>query len=630
MASIITGNLIKELRRRRRWQRCQLLRGNSHAELTAGRVECNVQNPMEDTYRDFMTMLEMPVEDFFYTNMNIYRSPLLDCLAEPENTEAQAEAARLIALLEEKKGFKKDIYRQFLLSCKARLYRNTGAALDTIKKTVREGMAVTFPEFDENNLTDEMLILEEPALLHTLALACADKGDYPEAIRILQYIRKGLDKLPEDEREKEKKLPLILLSLADNLMRVSEYAQALEICELGYAASVKRQRGRCCPDFAYRKALALERLGQNGECKLLLHLAYFGYTLLRNPKMAERVREDAKGRFNIEINTYGCDTLEFIKYSFQPKPYDAPVECDKIGNFIRVLRKRAGISQAALCQGICDISVLSRIENNKIQANVYFLEAFMQRLGRDINLYFTTFLSAHSFYEKQKRDEIMSRLVNRQYDAAEKLLAELETSEAYHTGVNLQFIKNAKASIIESKEGYNNNHINMVREALKITRPDFDENKIPQYRLTYYELMLINKMAIHDTENNNRNHGLKIFERLRDSMNGSYADESEKIRMYSVVLYNYSKNLGLQKRYDEALEIIAEGEELELRHGSFKLLPDFSINKACDLLEMGEKEKSVPYFALAYYGSLLLKDDAAVINDYVRERLGIEFDGFID
>jgi hypothetical protein len=272
----------------------------------------------------------------------------------------------------------------------------------------------------------------------------------------------------------------------------------------------------------------------------------------------------------------------------------------------------------------------TRKNNNSraiIQPGVFLLEAILQRLGRSSDLYFDTFLSAQDFNEKQMRNEVTSLLVLLKYDEAAELLEVLEGKKSFQSGINLQFILNAKASIVSAREGYGQAYIELINKAISITIPDFDEMKITGYRLTYIEITLINKLANYAGENGDVPRALNIYKRLRDNMNYNYLDEHEKVRTYSMILYNYSKYLGLEGRYAEALTLIAEGELLALKHKRLSDMPGFMINKACDLLEIGNKEDSIPFFALSYYGSEIINDlkSQRIDADYVKEKLKIVF-----
>jgi transcriptional regulator with XRE-family HTH domain len=292
---------------------------------------------------------------------------------------------------------------------------------------------------------------------------------------------------------------------------------------------------------------------------------------------------------------------------------------------------QAGLSLKELCHGICSESTLYRIEkgvNGIKQPSVYLLEALMQRLGRSIDLYFDTFMSVSDFNEKQMRNEIIVLLTLRKYDEAENLLEQLQAKANYQTGINLQFILSSKSTIVAAKEGHEQHYIDLVNRAIKITIPDFDEREIERYRLTYIEITLINKLATHSAENNKALHTAKIYEQLRNSINRFYLDEREKLKTYIMILYNYSKCLGLMKRYDEALEIIAEGEMLSSQSERLTMLPGLMLNKACDYFELGKIDESLPYFALYYYGCEIVekRKNQNKAKDYVIENLNIMFE----
>ncbi|MCL2050238.1 MAG: helix-turn-helix domain-containing protein [Lachnospiraceae bacterium] len=637
MSSFKTGELVKQIRERKKWQQKELLFDSSAcADITLSRIENNRQKPNQDNFFLLMEQLKMPIKQIIYAylenqTMDIYllRDQLINCLEKDViDAKAQLAAKKMINQLKRQAGFDEGLNQQFFLSCKAKLYEKLGSRTTYVLNLIDKGLSITFPEFDEDNFGGEMLLFEEIELLHTKSLLLSRLGDHRQAIKLLYFVQKGLSKLPEDDYEKEKKLSAVLLTLAQLLIEVSDFADALTVCEAGFTVAKESNKGREIAEFLYLKALCLFHLGQKKQCRDLLYQAYFGFSILQMGKQAEKVRENAKAIFGIKIETYGADAIVSQKDPiFQPTDRGVPMACKDMGTLLARLRMESGLSLKELSQGICNYTTLNRIENGKVQANVYYLEAFFQKLGRDINLYANTFLSAKEFEEKQIRNEIMSKLAVLQYKEAEELILILEKKNSYQSGINLQFIEKSRASIIYAKEGSSINLFNKIMEALYITKPDFNELKIRQYRLMFYEIQLVNLLAAYYCENGQLSHGVKIFEQLRESINNTYVDEMEKIRTYPMVLYNYSKFLGIMKRYDEALEIIAEGENLDKKHKRINTLNGFAINKACDYLELGRKEESIPYFAQAYYCYGMMGEKAAqkLIQDYAKERLGLKF-----
>ena len=134
-------------------------------------------------------------------------------------------------------------------------------------------------------------------------------------------------------------------------------------------------------------------------------------------------------------------------------------------------------------------------------------------------------------------------------------------------------------------------------------------------------------MANNFCSNGNTPKGLSLFEDIIESMDRYYTDEHEKMRMYTMVLYNYSTFLGRNGRYRESIEAANKGEELDIKHGKLSQLPNFYINRACCMLETGDKENSLPYFALAYYGFSVLSrlKEKEIVRNYAIKHCDIDF-----
>jgi len=634
MPSYSSGSLIKSARERKRLSQMMLLSvsalGASFAyELTQlSKIENKRHAPRDKTVSKFLSVLDLSVPTFFCPYLTdqteevfAVRDRILYLLDDASPLYFD-EAESLIYGLERKDGFDSPINRQFILWCKAHVneLRLLDAA-DTLT-LAKEGMALTYKGFDESSFEGNVLIFEEPSLLHTMALAYNRAGEKAKAISLLRRIEEGISHLPEDSREKEKKLAPVMLTLADILIQEGEYNEALAVCLSGNGASIKRNKGAYAPDFLFNMAKCNRSIEQ-------LTLAYFGYCLLHKTELAEQVRTFAKNELDVHIKTYGADGLVFGAVDTKVA-HGELMACSDIGTLIAKFREQAGLNQSELCQGICDQTTLAKIEKGTRQGNVYVLEAIVQRLGRDPNKYFCTFPSVEDFADKQVRDEIDSCLLNLNYKEAADLLESLKSSKAYSKrALGRQYLLKTEAALFSNNEGHGNpRYLEMLKEAIGMTRPDFDEREVEGYRLTIAEISIIKQIAVHYCEAGNMKQGLRLFERLKDSINRYYVDEHEKVNSYPSLLYNYSKYLALAERHEDALEIVDEGEALAIKHKQFVLLPSFAVNRACCLLDLGQKEKSVPYFAMAYYGMIILghSNSRLIIVNHVKEHLGIMFD----
>jgi len=546
------------------------------------------------------------------------------------------QAAEILQLFDTLEGFEEGINRQFLLSHRARFLEQTGAPASEIMPLIEEGLDITFPEYRECTVADAILIFEESELLHTKARILFADNKPHEAISLLENIRAGLSKLPVDDCERERQLGPVLLTLSAYQVHTKDYAGAYEASKEGARISYWRKQGKYMPDFLLNRALSYHGMDMPDRCRNMLQAAYFGYSLVRDAAKASRTLATAK-ELNLQFETYGANDLANLPRPSQPYTRGEIIASANIGEFILKLRKKANLTLDQLCQGIYSVGNLSKIEKNQITGSVYGMEGIMQRLGRHIDYYLNTFLSGKDFDEKQMRDKIIALAVSHEYEAAEALLQELAAKKTFQKGICLQFVKKMEAIIHDAKHGPTPQVLEMLCTALQITWPAFDEtnpkciNSIAIRPLAYYEISILNQIAMHYRNIGDYPTAIKLYERLRESMDNSYVDELEKARMYGALLYNYAKSLAQMTRYDEALSIINEGINFELRGRRLQNLPDFAICKALCLLEVGRKEESIPYFAQGYYGAGMFADfggtqNMTIIIDYVCEKLGIVFE----
>jgi len=500
-----------------------------------------------------------------------------------------------------------------------------------IYKLINEGMHLTYPEFDMQVFKAKLFMYEEANLLHTLARTFGGDGRLDDAIQLLDKIYEGLEKLPTDNKVKESKQPQILLTLAEMLLRKAEYAKALPLCEKGQDISVKRNQGRLTPTFMFYQATCQFYLGNQNKCPNLLKQDYFGYRIMEMKSQAAEMLATAQNLFGVKIETYGTEHLQPRTIAPQARHGGAEA-CKTIGGLLKQFKEEQGIKANTIYQGICTASTYNRIEKGKIQQpDVYEMEALMQRLGRDPDKYYNIILIKDEFDDKQTRDNIMTLLVAGKTDDAEKLLNSIKNKKAFkNKPLGKQFVASVEASVYRSRNGYTSEYEKRLLSALEITLPHYEESCIFKQRLTHREINIITQLACYyaGKKDNELDRGLEMFRQLRESVNKFYVDGHEMVRTYVTVLYHYSKYLGLAKQYHKALAIIEEGEQLCLSYKRIRQLPGFAVNKACDLLELGKEEESVPYFAMAYYGSALIKrtDDQKITGKYVSERLGITFD----
>ena len=635
MASVFLGRTIKELRARKKLTQESLIEmfaGFADYEPTVFRLETGELLPRPDTVRGVLDTLEAPMGDFLCPHLGnqpmdvqALRVGLIQALDNNDLPEAQALYDEMSAL----EGFDEPINRQFLLSQQARLWEQQGKPADEIMPLVREGLMETLEDLDENSPGDIVLVFEEPELFHTLARLHAAKGSYQVAAKILTDTINGLRRLPTGERERDRRVVPLSLSLIDCLLKSGAYEDALKACEFGFDVSVRQTAGQGVPEFILYKAQALHNMGQGQETANLLRMAFVGYMLLDEKVAAMDVLVKAKDECGVSFNTYGMENLDIPPRTKTPFARGKVPACKNIGEMIRILRKEAKLSLAELCEGICSVPNLSKIEMGDIHGHMHYIEPLLQRLGRDPLLYCNFFLTRADYEARELRDIVDSMLFSRKYDKAAAALEQLKTYEAYESRANLQFVKRAETELFMNEHGITHPEVEVkLLQTIRMSRSGFKEEDIRRYPLTLDEANLINWLASYSMETKELKRASKIYEALIENINRRYVDEREKVRIYSMFMFNYSTCLGRMERRPEALEVIKEAEDFDRNRGRLCTLPLLTYNKSYSSYMRGEREQSLPYLAMAYYGFAMFKDYGFVESLGIAQRTAMRFFGF--
>lgn len=294
---------------------------------------------------------------------------------------------------------------------------------------------------------------------------------------------------------------------------------------------------------------------------------------------------------------------------------------------IKELRKNKGLTQEKLCNGICTKDALSRIERGLCRPDWYTFERLMQRLGENPQIYFTDIATIQDKYImdlKNKLNNLLREKDDKSKIEVETLINELESNKDFKKGINLQFLLLSKATHAFNCKDYNSMYYHAV-EALKITKPDFDEEKINTYILFFDEIKLINQIAVSYSFLTSVEKSTEILLKLKTSIDKGYVDGDEKIKTYIPLLYNITKNLGLLKRFGESIPICDTGIELCLTHRNSFYYPMFLFNKAYCLLHLDKKQEGIDFLEKIY--ALLTGyerfAELSKIESYVEKEFGI-------
>ena len=284
-----------------------------------------------------------------------------------------------------------------------------------------------------------------------------------------------------------------------------------------------------------------------------------------------------------------------------------------IGEYIKRKREEQKIKQDELCYGICDRSTLSRIERGKQEPSYYILKALLQRLGISEDRC-QILMGAQEFEIAELQKEIVADNVRHDFSSALKKICRLE--ELYQSAENpllRQFILRVRALAGYEKNGERLDYDNptqrkMLIHALELTCPGISMENMGSFLLGEDEAKIINQIAITYSEEGNRRQAIEIYRQLIRYVQSHFAGCEIGQVMLPLTAYNYSKVLGMEGRYEEAIEIAELGRQWCVKYNKCRMLGGLLLNIACCLHELGNDEKSKKLLLNSYYAYLLMEN----------------------
>lgn len=310
-----------------------------------------------------------------------------------------------------------------------------------------------------------------------------------------------------------------------------------------------------------------------------------------------------------------------------------------LGETIKKNREAQGLSQEKLCEGICSVPTLSRIENEGKVPSRDRATALLQRLGLSADRYYMLL----NKYDAEV-DSLQTSIIryNIQYErildtdkAAAKAeaierLDQLEKIVRKNDRYTQQFILRSKAILGKSN---NSNYtpeeqLTLLLDAIHLTLPKFDLNHIDKFRYSLEEIKILSQIARTYGESNQHKRAVEIFSELYKYVTTRNRHMQESAGQIPLVAYNYALELNICKRFEDAAEVAETGYLACVNCCTYQLLPGFLHILAECYHFLGEDRKSADFYIHAYHLHKVFKNesDLRILVDEARKYLGLVLD----
>lgn len=303
----------------------------------------------------------------------------------------------------------------------------------------------------------------------------------------------------------------------------------------------------------------------------------------------------------------------------------------RAGAVIRLTRKALGISQEKLCEDICSVHTLFRIENGKVHVKRRTYEKLMERMGRDgfkVRLRLTV-TNPEILDLMEKVDAVMRR---HEYGEGMILLdrirlhLDLEGSPA-----TLQWLRRRELySQYHQQQITGEALLSGLENLLALTVRDYESLLDKVYPFWDEEMQLLMNIAIAYSELKEYEKAIRINCMLLRSLDTGYMLKRDAVRQKVVLLNNTGKYYGCMEEYEEAIRMKWEAIRLAKENGLITVFANGYAGIAMNMLEQirkgerkeADKELCRQYFRMGYAAAAIAGN--TYMKNFIREYYAAE------
>jgi transcriptional regulator with XRE-family HTH domain len=296
------------------------------------------------------------------------------------------------------------------------------------------------------------------------------------------------------------------------------------------------------------------------------------------------------------------------------------------GDYLKKVRKHAGLSQEKLAEGIINLQSLNRIENNRAGISPGTFQALTSKCGAPTEVFplFINWDDFDCFYELYKAD---TWLESWQISKAYTCLTNVENKDFAGNLIYYQKWLYLCALLHLRNGGNNYCEINdILQYALRITKQNLEFEDIKHDYFTVTEILVITAIAEVDFMQGKMGECLTICTQLATYLENTALSYFEKTSLLLGVKKVYVLYLIQNKEYAKAMD-----EADELRNASLLQTVEKHIIEATFLLGVtkyinGDKEQGILFIKTAYYSGNAIESQFARVGNNILRVLGIEIE----
>lgn len=499
---------------------------------------------------------------------------------------------------------------------------------ESLRDYLYQILLISKPTIDLYNINNMVLTDNEVQIillyiLHNLAL-----GNEADAMKCHEQLCIYMERAKFADREQtiiDIKLNLIK---ALYLIYKEEYQEALELL-LKYNKIANHYIYEVYAyDFFYLRAVCQYKLNHMDDYNKTIKLVHNCEEAMKTdyrPKAFSFLGQLGLADFVVD-NPYSKELTFEAKPDFKDGTFDiSGRDVMTLGTIIKYHREQQKLSAKMLCDGLCGVSLLSKIENNLISPDITLACTLLSRLGISDKIFTFHGNKEEAAYYDLKEKIAYNIDKKMQEEAFEEMKELVDKSKKI---IIKQFYEYRRA-LYHQDSIYHRGNYEKYEELLlgfvRMTHKDFDIERIEKFKLSHDEFDIIRVIIPGQAHINNPTVAINYYKQLSHYIKISELDLLQKSRWETYTLVMYLEVLDMYKLYPSIIFEMDFEEHNTLRY-SIKITGLAYFYYAVALANMKDMEKAtrIARYTVAQFMLTGLKNAAEELQGIFLDQYSIE------
>lgn len=304
----------------------------------------------------------------------------------------------------------------------------------------------------------------------------------------------------------------------------------------------------------------------------------------------------------------------------------------RVGDLIRLTRQAIGMSQETLCENICSVQTISRIENGKVNVKRDIYGMLMERMGRGEEKIHSV-LKTEDFDTWELFGEMNRKVLRYDFDRAKTDIERLKICLKEENIANRQLVQRLENLIQYSQEKIDREeYLKRQEELLSLTVPNYRKLLDKVYPFRNVEIQFLLNIANANAAEGNIERAIEIYYMLIRSLNCGYMGKRDSQELISILIFSLAKRYGELGQHEKAVNLCRNGIWRAKRQKYIDILPNLYIEVSWNMMqeissgkrEEKEKRQCRDWLKQGYAAAMLSLQHnlAEIIDGYYEECFG--------